>query len=412
MQHLLSDKSLNRKKTKLVQAIFRDASIGIIVVNREGIIQLANLFALDLFGFTEKELAGEKIEILVPVRSRKRHVMLRQKFNENLNNNTICHRKADLKGRRKNGTEFPVEITLSHYKDNGELYIIAYISDITLRKEEEEEIKSLNEKLEDKVEDRTHKLMETLKKLEDSRSELQRSLEKEKGLSELKSRFITMASHEFRTPLSTILSSAYLVEKYCSAEQQVQRKRHLDRIISSVNTLTDILNEFLSVGRIEEGKITVKMAGFNIHAHIQGIINEMEGLLKKGQHISYNHSGEKQVYLDPGILKHIVMNLLSNAIKFSPENSMIRIRTERKEERLLLQVKDQGIGIPKEDLVRLFERFYRGSNVTNIQGTGLGLHIVFKYVELLNGKISCNSEIEKGTEFNIRFKLPGENKPA
>lgn len=409
MQHATTQKSPKNKKETLVRAIFKDASIGIIIVNESGNMQLVNPFALRLFGYSEKELTGKKIEMLLPSRLRKKHIRFRRNYSSEPDKNIHGSGKSDLCALRKGGTEFPVEISLGHYSYDGETYVIAYINDISLKKKEEEEIRQLNDNLEAKVENRTRELTDTLKKLEASRSELQRSLEKEKGLNELKSRFVTMASHEFRTPLSTILSSAYLVEKYCKTEHQLQRKKHIDRIISSVNTLTDILNEFLSVGKIEEGKIMIRNSNLNIQNHVQSIINEISGLLKKGQHISYKHTGEKMMIIDAGILKHIIMNLLSNAIKFSPENSEVVIRTERKGDLLLLSVKDQGIGIPKEDLKRLFERFYRGSNVTNIQGTGLGLHIVFKYVELLNGNISCKSETEKGTKFFIQFRLIKEN---
>ena len=318
--------------------------------------------------------------------------------------------KSDLKALRKDGVEFPVELSLGHYIDKDEIYVIAYVRDITLRKKEEEEIRQLNEKLEEKVEERTHELRGLLKKMESSSGELKLSLEKEKTLNELKSRFVTMASHEFRTPLSTVLSSAYLLEKYCDSKDQPHRKKHIDRIISSVNTLTDILNDFLSVGKIEEGKILVTLSTFDIQHFIGNIIGEMKNMQKNGQHILYEHTGDKMIQLDPAILKHIVMNLLSNAIKFSNEGSLIEIRSKHTGKHFVLSVKDYGIGIPKEDIPHLFERFHRGANVTNIQGTGLGLNIVSKYSDLLNGKITCKSELEKGTEFIIKFDLKEEEK--
>ena len=169
--------------------------------------------------------------------------------------------------------------------------------------------------------------------------------------------------------------------------------------------LSDILNDFLSVGKIEEGKIIVKPSELNIKEHIGAIINELTNNKKAGQNIVYSHKGTVTTVLDQGILKHIIMNLLSNAIKFSPENSIIHILSERKDHELLLSIKDKGIGISKEDRKHLFERFFRGGNVTNIQGTGLGLHIVAKYAELMNGAIECKSEIGKGTQFILKFKM-------
>jgi signal transduction histidine kinase len=236
-------------------------------------------------------------------------------------------------------------------------------------------------------------------------TDLRLALEKEKELGELKSRFVSMASHEFRTPLSTVLSSTYLLSKYEEKEDHPKRERHVRRIVSSVNLLTDILNDFLSVGKIEEGKMQARYVTFDIEKHLQQINGELNGLLKKDQKIHYEHEGDHSVMLDPSLLKHIVMNLLSNAIKFSPEDETIELRSKRTENSLTLSVSDRGMGISNEDQQHLFERFFRGANVTNIQGTGLGLHIVQKYAELMNGVITCTSELGKGTTFEIHFTL-------
>jgi PAS domain S-box-containing protein len=241
-----------------------------------------------------------------------------------------------------------------------------------------------------------------LKKTED---DLREALGKEKELSELKSRFVSMASHEFRTPLSTVLSSAYLIEKYTTDEDQPKREKHLQRIFSSVNMLTDILNDFLSVGKIEEGKIQVRIAKFNIQELVNSTIEEIKNTLKMQQKISYVHEGIPDVLLDISLLKHIIMNLVSNASKFSPEACIIEIKTISQNYQIILSVKDHGIGISKEDQKHLMERFFRGTNVSNIQGTGLGLHIISKYAELMNGSVECKSELEKGTEFVITFNI-------
>ena len=253
-------------------------------------------------------------------------------------------------------------------------------------------------------------IIRNISRLKKAEQKLKKALKKERELGELKSRFVSMASHEFRTPLSTILSSTYLLARYTITEDQPKREKHLDRIISSVNMLTDILNDFLSLGRIEEGKITVRPVMSNVNELVNGIINEIRPLFKNGQTIDYSHTGDAIVTLDTGLLKHIILNLLSNAIKFSPENSLIELKTDNDEERFLLSVKDHGIGISKEDQQHLFERFFRGTNVTHIQGTGLGLHIVSRYAELMNGKVQCKSELEKGTEFIVTFeKKAGTN---
>jgi len=233
--------------------------------------------------------------------------------------------------------------------------------------------------------------------------DLREALEKEKELSELKSRFVSMASHEFRTPLSTVLSSVYLIDKYTDTEDQQKRQVHLQRIVSSVNILTDILNDFLSVGKIEEGKIQVRPVSFNFKKVLEELIMELRTIMKKQQTIKYSHEGFEEVVMDKSLLKHIVMNLVSNASKFSPEGSTVEIKSTGRNNQIILSVKDYGIGISKEDQKHLMERFFRGANAGNIQGTGLGLHIIAKYAELMDGKVQYKSELEKGTEFKITF---------
>lgn len=234
--------------------------------------------------------------------------------------------------------------------------------------------------------------------------ELRATLKKEMELNELKSRFVSMASHEFRTPLSSVLSSAYLLSKYTGTDEQPQRDKHIQRIVSSVASLTEILNDFLSVGKIEEGNILPKYREYDVNEQIADILVEVQHLLKNGQHIVCNYSGAGIVNLDQSMMKHIITNLLSNAIKFSPEGSAITLNTNKGSGQFVFSVQDNGIGIPPADKKNLFKRFFRSSNVINIQGTGLGLHIVAKYTELMNGSIECVSEEGKGTTFTITFK--------
>jgi signal transduction histidine kinase len=163
------------------------------------------------------------------------------------------------------------------------------------------------------------------------------------------------------------------------------------------------LNDFLSVGKIEEGKIQVRFTQFSIKELILSIIGEMENSLPKQQKIHYHHDGNPEVFLDASLLKHIVMNLVSNASKFSPETNSIEIKTINKPGQILLSVKDYGIGISQADQQHLMERFFRGANAGNIKGTGLGLNIVSKYAELMDGILVCKSELEKGSEFAIKF---------
>ncbi|MEP6794134.1 MAG: HAMP domain-containing sensor histidine kinase, partial [Saprospiraceae bacterium] len=281
--------------------------------------------------------------------------------------------------------------------------VIASLSNISVRKQAIADITKLNDELETTVEKRTEELTAAMHLLEHSKAEVSKALVVEKELGELKSRFVTMASHEFRTPLSTVLSSAYLIQKYVNTEDQSKREKHLDRIVSSVTMLTGILNEFLSMGKIEEGKIQMRLVAFNVEECIMPILSEIENNLKNQQKLVYKHRGDEMVVLDLSLFKHIIFNLLSNASKFSPEVSTIEMETVLEDHVLSLMVRDHGIGISKEDQKHLMERFFRGSNVANIRGTGLGLHIVSKYAELMNGEVKCQSELGKGTEFTIVF---------
>jgi PAS domain S-box-containing protein len=246
-------------------------------------------------------------------------------------------------------------------------------------------------------------IIKNISKLKKAEENLREALRKERLLGDLKSRFVSMASHEFRTPLSTVLSSAYLIEKYTSTEDQPKRERHLQRIVSSVNMLTDTLNEFLDIGKIEEGKLQTKLVAFNLEEAVEATINGIKNTLKKDQQINYRHEGNPIVVLDSSLTKHIMMNLISNAGKFSSEGSVIDVVTSHQKKRITLSVKDKGIGISEEDQKHLTERFFRGTNAGNIQGTGLGLHIVSKYAEMMNGRIFCKSQLDKGTEFIVQF---------
>lgn len=233
--------------------------------------------------------------------------------------------------------------------------------------------------------------------------DIRNALEKERMLGELKTRFVTMASHEFRTPLSTIASSATLISKYTNTEQQPKRDKHINRIHSNVKHLTGILNDFLSLGKLEEGLVENLPDHFNISEFLQELTEEMEPSLKEKQSVQYEHQGEKVVFLDPKLLRNVMLNLFSNAIKYSHENAVITLETAVLDSGIAITVKDQGIGIPQEDLEHLFTRFFRATNTGNIQGTGMGLNIVKKYIDLMNGSITVESQLNIGTTFTIYF---------
>jgi len=233
--------------------------------------------------------------------------------------------------------------------------------------------------------------------------EVKNNLQKEKALSEMKSNFVSMASHEFRTPLSTILSSVSLLGQYKTTEQQDKRDKHIRLIKSSVSEMVAILEEFLSLEKIEQDKVYVKKEVFNLKELAERINTQFNTTLKPAQVILYRHIGKEEVCLDAGIINHVLNNLLSNALKYSPEATEVSFETGVGENAVTLKVKDRGIGISQEDQEHLFERFFRASNTGAIKGTGLGLHIVKRYVDLMQGTIFVDSEIGKGSVFIVTF---------
>jgi len=384
LRQLEISKNHLEKITSFQKAILDNAGAMIIATDEVGMIKLFNPEAALNIGYHESEMIDKHTPVLFHDKAeitRKRKELARE-FGTIIQDDFAVlveksrrniHEEEQYSYIRKNGTCFPVSLTITAIKNN-EGAITGFMGiaiDISERKKAEED--------------------------------LRKALESEKELNELKTRFVSMASHEFRTPLSTILSSAHLIQKYTTGEDQLKRERHFQRIVSSVNMLTDILNDFLSVGKIEEGKIQVRLTEFNIIELISATVAELQGTLKKNQKIRYHHKGNPTVILDATLLKHIIMNLVSNASKFSPETNFIEMNTVQKKDRITVSIKDHGIGISKEDQKHLMERFFRGANAVNIQGTGLGLHIVSKYAELMHGKVTCKSELEKGTELIISF---------
>lgn len=387
-----------------INALFEHATEGIIIVNHEGVMIRVNPSAYNMFGYAPGELEGLPVETLIPLRYSKKHESHRAHYVKSPHSRAMG-KDFKLSAQKKDQTEFPVEISLSYYKKENTTFVIAFIIDITERAQNEERIKKMNFDLELKVKERTSVLQEALMQLESSKEELKHALKQEKELHDLKSRFVTMASHEFRTPLSTILSSISLISKYTQTEDDDKRQKHVQRIKSAVTNMTLILNDFLSAERLEDGRISAKYSSFSIKELMNETLIEMHGILKPGQRLDYKHEGQEELELDPQMMKNIFINLISNAIKFSDENKTIRIRTVLQANKALITIADEGMGIPREEQEHMFERFYRAKNVTNIQGTGLGLNIVSKYLEAMNGSIQFESELNKGTTFTISIPL-------
>jgi len=228
------------------------------------------------------------------------------------------------------------------------------------------------------------------------------TLRREKELNEMKSRFVTLASHEFKTPLSVILSSASLIEKYTGADMQDQRLKHVHRIKSNVNNLKQVLNDFLSLEMLESGIFKNCPVSTDLVYLMRETIEDMEEALKEGQHVNLHLAGTPRNFqVDTYLLHNVLNNLLSNAIKYSPANTSVDCTLSYQVDSVSIEFKDQGIGIPAGEQVQLFERFFRATNTTGISGTGLGLSIVKRYLDLMGGEIHSVSIPDQGSTFTV-----------
>ena len=430
VNHKLLDTNIHLNKhsedAQKLKAIFDTAIDGIITIDSKGIVESFNSAAAKLFGFETGEVVGKNIKMLMPEPDHSAHDGYIDRYNKTRTPRIIGIGR-EVTGKRKDGTTFPMRLAVSEVKLSSRTIYTGIIHNLSDVKQAEQKFKKLNEELELIVEERTeklsevvNKLLETNQKLESeikerekiaealrqSELEIRVALQKEMELSELKSRFVSMASHEFRTPLSTILSSASIIGRYTKTENQDQREKHINRIKSAVNNLTGILNDFLSLSKLEEGKIEYQPSEFEINSFCIETVDEIQGLLKPNQYIQFEGElPESSVFLDKRVLKNVLFNLLSNASKYSGEGSKITCRHSIINQHLYLQIVDEGIGIPEADQQHLFGRFFRASNSLNIQGTGLGLNIVKQYVELMKGTVSYESEESKGSTFSITIPL-------
>lgn len=536
--------SAKKKYKQQLNAVFRNATEGILLINKEGKIVLGNPCASRMFGYTDTSMLGIDVELLIPERIREKHVNFRRLFTSAPRTRSLRTGK-DLFAVTRSGKEFPVEISLSYFYDHDELFVMVFVVDITRRKEQEKKIAShymtiqqLNEQLEGEVKHRTGELENALtdvqkintslkleieerkqveeklkksqflytaiarnfpdgiiivldqdlrcvfmegkdlrhglvardgdysaeeissilttnaqdqlkpafrgmdtcfevpihgktfegistaiangagvineilvvlrdvskhKKLE---KDLLNALEKERQLNLLKSRFVSSVSHEFRTPLSTILSSVFLLENYLGPDKQAQDNVHFNRIKRSVTGLTELLEDFLSLEKLEEGKVRVVYSEFYVSDFLRDLVDEMSAITKEDQKITYSFKGDEDlVMLDKNLLTNIISNLVSNAIKYSPPDGLIEIEAAVEENTFRFSILDHGMGIPESEQKHVFKRFYRAHNAVNIQGTGLGLNLVQKYVRLMKGTIRFTSNLKEGSVFYVSLPV-------
>jgi PAS domain S-box-containing protein len=249
-------------------------------------------------------------------------------------------------------------------------------------------------------------ITEDVTELKHAEEEIRHALAKEKELGELKSRFISVASHEFRTPLSSILGSAELLERYGHKWAEEKKLQHLHKIQTGVKNMTQLLDDVLVVGKAEAGKLEFNPVPLDLEQFCRGLVEEMQ--IQAGAHhtLTFTQRGHcADARMDEKLLRHILTNLLSNAIKYSPQGGTVQFDLDCQVDQATFRVQDQGIGIPPEAQQQVFDTFHRAGNVGKIPGTGLGMSIVKKSVDLHGGMISFTSQVGVGTTFTVGIPL-------
>ncbi|HEY4327583.1 MAG TPA: PAS domain-containing sensor histidine kinase [Mucilaginibacter sp.] len=393
-------------KAPLLHAIIENAIDGIITITKKGIVELINPSACRLFDYFPEEVIGKNISILMQSPDKEKHDDYLERYHQTGVPHVIGIGR-EVTGLKKDRSVFPFRLTVSEVQLDDRIIYIGFIHDLTLQKEAEAQLKHYAVQLEEQVKERTGSLNSTVQQLRQAKEEVSLSLKKEKELGQLKSRFVSMASHEFRTPLSTVQSSALLIDKYALVPDTGKIQKHVGKIITAVGNLTGILNEFLSLDKLEGGKVEPTFSLFDLVRLGEDIAEQMQMVAKQNQSIIYQHTGtDRMVNLDKNLLKNCILNLISNAIKYSGENTFIEFNTEIDEQKCTITIRDNGIGIPETDRKHLFEAFFRAHNTGNIPGTGLGLNIVARYTRLMNGQVNFESNVNQGTLFTLSFPAP------
>ncbi|MCR9173848.1 MAG: PAS domain S-box protein [bacterium] len=385
------------------RGLFQRMNEGLVNSNSKGVILRVNPSFCKMLGYTESELIGKVgYDFLHDKETAKR---LRQKMR---------HRKTGKPGLyettflHKDGSTVWAHVSATpDYNSQGNFSgVMMIILDITDRKKAENAAFQIKEAFTKELE---NSVVARTKELEDARKELAISLKKEKELGRLKSRFVSMASHQFRTPLSVIQSNLGVLSMHMDTskgfklDKELQPKFHKisDRIKSQITRMTDLMNDVLILGKINEGNITIRLAKQPLVPVCQDILDNENYIKEKTRNLLQVIGKPIDLYFDKQLFSHAFSNLVSNAFKYTKGKEQPTVSIEFLEEQTVIKVSDKGIGIPAEELPHLFEPFYRASNVKEFSGTGLGTAIAKEYIELIGGTISVESTLGVGTEFTI-----------
>jgi PAS domain S-box-containing protein len=375
-QEIRSTLVLLAQSQQTLQGIVDTALDAVIRANVHGIIVGWNAQASNIFGWSAQEALGRTLhETIIPQQHRQRHLQGMARFLPT-GQSKVIDQRIEISALHRSGREFPIELALTQValQDSGQVEFCAFIRDITQRKRAEEEIRT--------------------------------SLEKQRELVQLKSRFVAMASHEFRTPLATILSSTDLLNHYLDRLPPTERDGLFHSITLAVERMTKMLEDILTIGMDDAERMQFNPAPMDIALFCRALVDEVASKQGVGESMRSaiefrTHGADTQGLFDATLMRHILENLLSNAQKYSPDGQMIDFTLDCGPDAFVFTVADRGIGVPQADMPRLFESFHRASNVGTIIGTGLGLAIVKRSVTLHTGTIAVSSVLGEGTVFLV-----------
>jgi len=414
MENQMLQISINESES-LHKSVVENSLDGTLIFDKEFDIIYANDEVFNISSYNESELLDFRLEDLVAPESLEN---VKNILNDVLNK-VIESKKFEFDLINRYGEIRNIFASCSFTNDfQGNKALVLQILDITDIKSAERRMIEINHELEQRVNERTSQLQETMDdlkveiavrkkaelELQLAKEEVDNALEKEKELNTLKTRFISMISHEYRTPLTVILTSTYLVEQYYQGEHQEQFNKFLGKIRNSVDTMTQLLEDVLTIGKAESVKSKIIPKKINIIDYIREIIEECKVVDKDKHNFILNYElSSPEIISDEKSLRHIFQNIISNAAKYSPGADEVTIDIKENSRNLVVYVTDKGIGIPNDDIANLFETFHRASNVGSISGTGLGLSIVKRCLDSLYGEIGVQSELGKGTKFILEL---------
>ena len=357
-----------RKSRERYRTLAEAAHDFIFMVSYTGLMEYANEFSCQALGYNPSEVEGIPASQFFPKNFIANHLQLFNEVNE-IDRPIYTEGPFQINGQDLWMGTWLVPI---HNEEGGLISILGISRDITEQKKTDEA--------------------------------LQRALQNERMLSEMRSSFFSMTSHQFRTPLSTILLSAELLQKYGQRWDETKRGEHLSRIRDATRRLNNMLEDILVIGRAESGRYVCTPKEFDLIPFCEQSVRELSTNDQSQHQIEFLRDVDSlPVFLDPEVMHRVIDNLLSNAIKYSPKGTSVTLKVKTEEDHVLIEVTDQGIGIPERDMKYLFQPFQRGSNAGDFPGTGIGLTIIQKSVELMNGSISLKSKEGQGTTFMVRF---------